>query len=155
MLIIIRISQFTWQVIAYCITQGVFVSTCITMPKYAEILTYYALYIHWLYIVLLIKYCNGRHNALASYFCLPGWHICTITVVFNTEILFTSTFTENFHTYICSYWQYYISINKRFQLEANLTSNVFDLCLTFTFDPLYAVITCTTIVFYCRWQWMT
>lgn len=154
MLIIIRISQFTWQVIAYYITQGVFVSTCITMPTVcwnSHILcTLYSLI-----VVLLIKYCNGRHNALASYFCLPGWHICTITVVFNTEILFTSTFTENFHSYICSYWQYYISINKRFQLEANLTSNVFDLCLTFTFDPLYAVITCTTIVFYCRWQWMT
>lgn len=146
MLIIIRISQFTWQVIiAYYITQGVFVSTCITMPT-----------VCWNSHILCTLY---SLIVYASYFCLPGWHICTITVVF-TEILFTSTFTDNFHSFtlrlcLCSYWQYYISINKSLQLEANLTSNVFDLCLTFTFDPLYAVITCTTIVFYCRWQWMT
>lgn len=150
MLIIIRISQFTWQVIAYCITQGVFVSTCITMPKYAEILTYYALYIHWLYIVLLIKYCNGRHHALASYFCLPGWHICTITVVF-TEILFTSTFTDNFHSFtlrlcLCSYWQYYISINKRFHIGSK-----FDLqCLWPLSDlHLWPIIRCYYMYYHC------
>lgn len=64
MLIIIRISQFTWQVIAYYITQGVFVSTCITMPTV----------------------CWNSHILCTSLLCLPRYYLPVHSLKISTPI---------------------------------------------------------------------